>query len=225
MEKREPRQKSNVKNVVKSAIGIIILIVTAILVFRYGIENIVGSISIFSLMIGILILLWGVSDYYTIWKENKDLEKLPYKFDIDYELKIYTSIGNIVNKDMDNKIVPEIITYSAWSKHIRDNYKELFKGEDFKRYLIDKKRSASIWVDDIKTFLIPVELAIVASSFSFETFEYEWMNVIGMIIVTFALVVIIGKELSAYEQRLNFFEDLIEVVSSGEEPSSDDGEK
>ncbi len=198
-----------------------------------------------------LFLYWAIlnwSNYYLERKKYKNSIKNEYNFDYTNELKIHSIYGlEKYNKKLMGdkaKNPPKGIkyyrNYTEWKEHIKEqidkqildieNNKDKYdlnisKCINFKRYLKEYIRIQEVYIDGIKTVLIPIELGLItcfidnpptaplatnATEVSFVSTPI--VKLMTCIILSITLLVIILYNIQKAEDEKNFLIDTGEIV-------------
>lgn len=154
----------------------------------------------------------------------------PYGMNIEYELKTYKYVGRDygelktanrgwfsnftrflrkkVNKKQNRYCACN--TYSEWKLHVKGILKkEILNYNDFLHWLYQQKRNAEIFLDSVKTILIPLYVAMISVSNLFPEGEAGETSIL---IAIFIVALFSAIYLSKAEEKVQFYNDFIEIA-------------
>lgn len=123
----EYRMLSNRKNIFKIIVGSLLLVfagieivVTALVLKKAWMTNLLDALAVAAIILGAIILLFGIIDFVFVKRENEYLRKLPYRFDYVVELESYKMIGK---KKKGKFTFAYYEKFSLWKLYIEQEYK------------------------------------------------------------------------------------------------------
>ncbi len=162
------RKISNKKNIIMLIIAIILFTISIVqLLYRVlhdkvnawpksswdGVFLGLGIISFFGVVI-------YISQIHNIIKINEQLSSLPYNFDYEKELSTFVIIGRPSQKAKNDAI--HFNKYSEWKNYINNSYKDLYKNEDFFRYLVRLYRIQVLYTDYLMKLYFPIIMSVIS---------------------------------------------------------------
>ena len=224
MKDNSPRKISYKRSMFFVMLGIVFLIfgVGSIYLKKIGVFDyyIFGISIIYLIVIGSVSFSCGIYKCINIKIENKYLSELPYKFDIEYELKIHKKIGKSnshYNKSKTNlkQCEKSFINYTEWKTYINNKYQERINNtsneNNFYHYLFREYRFYKDYADTIKTVAIPLFIAVIPTLTN--TNNSIIMGIVLLLVVTYLST----KEIVYAESRKNMINDIISILFQKEE--------
>ncbi len=147
-------------------------------------------------------------------EELKYLACFDSGFDYDNEVDLYARIGCQYDAKKLKKLKKlagriQLSGYTNWKSYILN--KNCVWNYDFIRVLKKKHREATLYLDVIKTVLIPIEIGIISSC---ATSDMDMMGSVLLVAATsIVIMVLVIKELQNKYSEKSFLEDLIELLS------------
>lgn len=134
-----------------------------------------------------------------------------YNFDEKAEYKIYKEICRKPDKSL---------TYLQWKDHILAYIISIEKRkntniENFKHYLIYRQRQEKNILHGLDSLLIPVYIFFLTVYFTLPDVAQLPSNLIlfTIIIITFIIIAVFGKEYGKISMYINFFDDVIQIIN------------
>lgn len=145
-----------------------------------------------------------ISKYWEYKRIGKQREKAPYGFFVPDEFLRYRNVG------IDNKAISDenvLVFYSNWKKHIIDDFGEY--GVDFVRYLNRLHRHDMLYLEAIKTVMIPILVGYV--TIYCDGFSGGYSMGVGLACIL-SIVVICCKEMVQTNDKICLYSDVMEII-------------
>ena len=142
----------------------------------------------------------------------------PYDFDSRYEFETYIHIGgefnNLNRKKGRGGKYRLCNTYSEWERYVKRKLpRNIQNYNDFIHWLEEQRRESENFYETIKSFLIPIYIAIFTTipTFIFKYFDYS-SGIMFLIIVLAIITFISAILLKRYFTKTYFWRDYINIA-------------
>lgn len=212
----ENRKVSNKKNVVKIIIGILLLVlawgeivVTVFVLNKDWMTNLLDTLSVLAIILGAIILLFGIMGCVFANKENEYLRNLPYRFDYVAELESYKKIGKKKKKEFKFAYYEK---FSLWKSYIEKEYANRKNNVDFYRFLNRKLRGKRDEKELMLNLVIPIDITVLTVLFSVKSVMSEIEMIIYLIVLSLFLVIFLTMTVWRINEEIYFLEDFMLLV-------------
>lgn len=202
------RQISNKINIIKIIVSSIIwvLCLLGVLCYKDYYPNIILVLTI----IFLIVLVFSVLDYWIVKNTNEVLKNLPYGFDYQNELYIYSIIGRNSKKPKNG--VQKFSKYSDWKKYLEKEYSMHMKCDDFYRFLKRMLRNKKNYRDLLTIIVVPIEIAFLTIFYGANKTMSEIEITLSLFILTLFFVLFLSVNILNAREEVNFLKDYIEVL-------------
>lgn len=129
------RKVSNKRNIIKIIGGLLLLILAGIEIFvtvlvlkKDWMTNLLDTLTVVVIIIGAIMLLFGIIPVVFVNNEDEYLRNLPYGFDYVAELEAYKMIGKKKKRKFEFSYYEK---YSVWKSYIEQEYANRKNNVDF----------------------------------------------------------------------------------------------
>lgn len=213
----EVRKISNIKNIICSVIG-------GVMLFICGVSILVSiffekrkwpsqSCDIFFLLlgvIGILLILIGIVNIVSNIEINKYLKNPPYGLDYQKEISTYVIIGKDKKKPKNGAL--KFHKYSEWKGYIEKSFKNIIDDEDAYRYMIRRLRNKESYKELIISAAIPIEVGMFSMFYSAGNAVSKLGTTISILMSAIILIIIVTVNYLECKEEIGFISDFNEII-------------
>ena len=210
------RQISNTKNCVLIVFGFILITICVIEILFIIItekhswpSRMEDLVFLLVGIIGILLFLWGLLNFFNVKSDNKYLKNLDYGFDYQKELSTYCIIG--INKKVKNGAL-KFNKYSEWKNYLEKEYNNIINNEDAYHFFIRRLRNKKSYIELLVAVLVPIEISLLATFYAASSDLSVSGKTVALFITAIIFVIIMTIEFNNCKEEINFLNDIIEIV-------------